>query len=401
MIIFENAGRIDTRSIVTFGVNVKETENPIGYFGTGLKYALAVLLREKQQVTMYVGTTKYEFRLKSQQIRGKEFQYVTMDEHVLPFTTSLGKGWLLWHAYRELAANAYDEPEGRVYHDELYVPHESKTAFCVDGLAFKSVHEDRASIFLKSDPIYSFPNLKIHSGPGKWLYCNGIRVHELSKPAMYDYNLIGSVRLTEDRTLQSIYTAHRVIANTIAQCTQSSLIRQLLEANQNHWESTVDYNWPGLEPGKTFNTVVEVLKATRRSFNQSAGHLYSTYHSSEELPDRVQWETLSIQARLKLRQAWTFWRELGIQIDWKDIFVTDKSSLEKGIVKSRLIFIAQKFLEVSPVHEVASQLYKLHAEAATSRTKISQTEYAADQLVVFGKEILKMRKAQQPQEASG
>ena len=40
-------GLIDLHGITTFGVCAKpEAENPIGYFGTGLKYALAFFLGE-------------------------------------------------------------------------------------------------------------------------------------------------------------------------------------------------------------------------------------------------------------------------------------------------------------------------------------------------------------------
>ena len=45
MIIFQNKGLIDVHAISIMGVSVKE-DNSIGFFGTGLKYAIAVLLRE-------------------------------------------------------------------------------------------------------------------------------------------------------------------------------------------------------------------------------------------------------------------------------------------------------------------------------------------------------------------
>jgi len=47
MITFENDGEIDLRAISQFGINVKTGDSPIGFFGTGLKYALAVLMREE------------------------------------------------------------------------------------------------------------------------------------------------------------------------------------------------------------------------------------------------------------------------------------------------------------------------------------------------------------------
>jgi hypothetical protein len=62
-------GEIDAASIRTFGVSVKEGENPIGFFGTGLKYALAILLRTGHKVTIQSGTSKHRFALKDVKIR--------------------------------------------------------------------------------------------------------------------------------------------------------------------------------------------------------------------------------------------------------------------------------------------------------------------------------------------
>ena len=44
-IIFTNQGEIDIRAVTTFGVSVKNDNSAIGMFGTGLKYAIAIILR--------------------------------------------------------------------------------------------------------------------------------------------------------------------------------------------------------------------------------------------------------------------------------------------------------------------------------------------------------------------
>jgi len=46
MIILKNKGEIEIETITTMGVNVKECDSPIGFFGTGLKFAIATFLRE-------------------------------------------------------------------------------------------------------------------------------------------------------------------------------------------------------------------------------------------------------------------------------------------------------------------------------------------------------------------
>ena len=42
---FKSNGLIDPLCITTIGVSVNESENPIGFFGTGLKYAIAIRQR--------------------------------------------------------------------------------------------------------------------------------------------------------------------------------------------------------------------------------------------------------------------------------------------------------------------------------------------------------------------
>ncbi len=54
-VIFRNKGVIDPSSITTFGVSSKENPGAIGFFGTGLKYAIAILLREGCDITIHAG----------------------------------------------------------------------------------------------------------------------------------------------------------------------------------------------------------------------------------------------------------------------------------------------------------------------------------------------------------
>ena len=109
-VIFSNPGLIDLRAITTFGVSSKENDSAIGFFGTGFKYALAILLRERQDITILRGKTKkYKFSHKTQTVRVDKFDFIYMNEQALNFTTDLGKTWKLWQAYRELYCNCVDE----------------------------------------------------------------------------------------------------------------------------------------------------------------------------------------------------------------------------------------------------------------------------------------------------
>ena len=54
-VIFENPGTLDPRALTIMGLNAKENDNPIGYFGTGFKYGVAIALREGCNVIIQDG----------------------------------------------------------------------------------------------------------------------------------------------------------------------------------------------------------------------------------------------------------------------------------------------------------------------------------------------------------
>lgn len=54
-VIFETPGNLDIQAIAT---------SPIGFFGTWLKYAIAVLLREGCQISIFTNKTLYRFSIK-------------------------------------------------------------------------------------------------------------------------------------------------------------------------------------------------------------------------------------------------------------------------------------------------------------------------------------------------
>ena len=152
--IFQNPGIIDPRSITTFGVSSKESKNPIGFFGTGLKYAISVLLRLNCQVTIHSGACTYTFDVENTRIRVNDFNLVRMSTAgaaPVPcgFTTELGKTWAAWQAFRELACNALDEA-GTYWatNDTTVTPAPNATTVIVTGENFAPAWAERDQIIL-------------------------------------------------------------------------------------------------------------------------------------------------------------------------------------------------------------------------------------------------------------
>ena len=160
-VCFQNKEEIDLRGLLTFGVSVKGKDDAIGYFGTGLKYALAVLLREGCDVSVYMGNSEITVKTQPIKIRGEEFDVVHFNDQEAPFTTDLGKNWELWMAYRELHANCIDEQNWTI--GRGLKPQKGYTTISVGGKAFSDLFEQQEgdSIFLNTDPLFVLDGLEL------------------------------------------------------------------------------------------------------------------------------------------------------------------------------------------------------------------------------------------------
>lgn len=243
-LVFKNVGEIDPMAIKTFGVNVKESDNPFGFFGTGLKYAIAIILRRRNAIRIYSGKTVHLFSTRKTTVRGKEIQTVTMNRKVLGFTTEVGKTWKPWMAYRELRCNTLDEG-GTFYESEvLPEPEEGVTYVVVDDAEILKVHRNSRDYFLVSKPIAKAASLDIHPGATTCIYYQGVRVASLNNAMRYTYNLKGSVELTEDRTAKSEYRIKHDIVSAIAYwCDDEEILDNILLAPENALEHSFDFTY--------------------------------------------------------------------------------------------------------------------------------------------------------------
>ncbi len=237
-IIFENSGLIDLRSIKTFGVSVKENDSPIGFFGTGLKYAIAIALREGEAVGLFHGKDHYRFFLQTNKIRNKEFQFITMNGEELSFTTELGKNWEFWMAFRELYCNALDEG-GNVRMEKAFPEaKEASTIFYLCGAKSESVYNKRDVYFLKSEPIWKEKEVEIHSGRGFGIYYKRILIKTFTgENSLFTYNILNTIDLTEDRTAKYSFELADPIKNAILESPDEEFIYETLTAPMGSFEN--------------------------------------------------------------------------------------------------------------------------------------------------------------------
>ncbi len=329
MIIFENEGEIDIRAIKTFGVSVKTGDNPIGFFGTGLKYAIAILLRHGHSITIQTGLETYDFGVSKAVIRGADFQIVTMNGEELGFTTDVGKNWKLWMAYRELHCNCVDE--GGTVVEKISAPESEQdvTRVIVGGEEFDQVHRRRREFLLSTEPTILAARVHVHSGEAKSVFYRGIRVQELSGRSKFTYNVKDQIDLTEDRTVKYDWEITNAVAATILQSQDRDFVRDCILAEEGYLENGLNYHSTiGVAPGEVFLDVVgELSKDKVARISLSALTAYKNATQSKFAPAEM---TLTRTQQAMLDRALGICTRFDFDIDNYEVTVVE--SLGSGVL---------------------------------------------------------------------
>jgi len=386
MIIFQNPGVISRKSITAFGVSSKEKAGAIGYFGTGLKYAIAILLRHGQKVTVFAGTDKLTFGTKKSRVRVDDFEFVTMNGRTLDFTTEVGKNWELWAAFRELWCNCMDEggAASRSFSIADIGDPAGKTTVVVEGDAFDRLWDSRANIVLQTQPIAKTDALWVHPGESHHIYYRGVRVMELSAPSLYTYNIQETTTLTEDRTLMYPWMAGYSVKQGIEAMDNREVILKVVTADRDRFEHSLSFDGT---PGPDFLAVVEPLAMSFDSqVNQSAVACCRT-----KLNQRMkaqQKELPPLDAR-RLDKAVAFCKALGYKVDEFPIVVSEFIGKEVlGAAEDGTIFISQRAL-MQGTKVVAGTLLEewIHLKHKYTDESRGMQNWLLDALVSLGEQL--------------
>lgn len=306
-VIFKTPTLLDIRAITTFGLHAKpNSKSPIGYFGTGLKMAIAVLVRNNIRVKIYIGHREYEFYTKQEDFRNTKFNGIRMRQRSflkgwsyerLPFTTGLAKNWELWMAYRELESNTIDEGGFTSLRDGSVADVDSdSTCIIVEGDAFYDIARRRDEVFLSNairEPTIGTPAFQVFDQPSKYIFYRGMRVMELEKPSLMTYNILSQQVLTEDRTLKDQWYLPYQLVRFLVQSNDLQLIRRYLDVTDKNWE----YDLPldtAEAPSDAFLATIkkrhaEQAKEHQRLAGEEPRHLsysprFTSYYSAHAAP---------------------------------------------------------------------------------------------------------------------
>lgn len=249
-LILENDGIIDREFITSFGVSVKDNESAIGFFGTGLKYAIAILLRNGCKVKIHSGGKVFRFGTKKTELKGKVFNFVTLNSRPLSFTTELGKRWQPWMAYRELYSNAKDEGGYAYIGDNVPNDTTGKTYVVVEGDLAIELHQQKDSIFVT--PERNITN-EIYETGGSF-YSKGVCVWKYEDtPSLYSYNdARGYCDLTEDRQIKYTFQVMTIVTRHIAECKDKAILERIITADLKFFEAHADFDYCNATPTVEF-----------------------------------------------------------------------------------------------------------------------------------------------------
>ena len=283
MITLQNNGLLELDLIKTMGVNVKEGDS-IGFFGTGLKYAIAVLLREDVKFSLFIGENEFIFHTEVKRIRGKDFNLCYMtgpsDSIQLAFTTELGKTWKVWQAYRELHSNCLDE--NGVISKEHLPPTSETTTFYIEDLDFTGVFLEPE----KTKLFYENEDIQIFEGESSLLYYNGIRAKDIRK-SKYTYNLTKPCTLTEDRLICYDSEIKECINKAVVEMAEHSpeIMAGIISCEDGWFEAELSMgNNTEVKPTETF------IKEVKKLGTSKVNHGVSSYIQRHEPPKKLTWD---------------------------------------------------------------------------------------------------------------
>lgn len=403
MIHFVTPSLIDMRAFTHFGVNAKQNANPIGYFGTGLKYALAVLCREgAKSITIRRGPDTYAVRSMSGRMRDKEFEFIhlvhleTGNVIELPFTTELGKNWALWMAFRELYSNTLDE-QGQVESGKGVPPRlDYSTIISVDSEAFDEIWNNRSEYFLTTHaaPLLRIRDIEIYPKLTRdnAVFMRGIRVAQLDRDMLFTYNLTKSFPLTEDRFLRDMSDFYMTLVGQLRETgpDASRVLDDIFLAERSSWEGRLDHRW-GVNYEKPSAWFLEYARKLVQqhpvNLNDTLAQFLAVHTGTRPPPQEVPIQPLD-QARLQ--KAVDFCRRLGYAVsDYQIKVFAPKNDNLLGAAIDNTIWISDAAFNRGTKILAGTILEEyFHLRLALKDESRGLQNYLIDSLVSMGERVL-------------
>lgn len=247
-ICFENDGEVPVNAFKLLGASTKRDDaSKIGYFGTGLKYAIAVMLREKIEFKVYSGTKEVKIGVRKTKFINDDVEVMTVNGEKTSITLDAGIDWEPWFAIREIYSNTLDE-NGRMKIGQSVKPEAGKTKIYIneDAAALKDVFDNWQSYFCNSRNrvFQGFEGgilLKMNTIPDFTVFRKGIRAFTSRRPSIFDYDL-NQLDINESRVAKYEWQVRQKCSDLLAYATED-IIREFIKVKHSKMAEWQDEFW--------------------------------------------------------------------------------------------------------------------------------------------------------------
>jgi hypothetical protein len=406
-----NKGEIEAEALTLLGASTK-TEDQIGYFGTGNKYALSTLLRNKVEIKLFSGENEISVTTKRKEFRDKSFDVIVINDIETGITTNTGKDWELWHAIREIYSNALDEGDVTVEIVDSVSYTKGYTSIHIEFTdPIQKIYYNFDKYFaLNRESIIEVENLKIYrklSNKGI-IYRRGIRAYH-SIYSLYDYD-IKNIRINEMRLINDLSSIAECVWKGIVRSDDINFIRSFIlelsktstmETDTDNCLEHIMYSWFNIEGSESLQKVLNdliICPISLSGYIKKDKHLvtflptsvFNAFNTRYEvnLPEELakgsnKFKTItekevSVEAKEKVKLALEFLRYCGYNISYPIKYAEFDRSDILGAAYQGTIYLAADFVETNDKQLIMEVLieenihlkYDVYDETREMQTKI-------------------------------
>jgi len=253
-ILIENKGEIHPDALMLMGGTTKrDSKTSIGFYGSGNKYSIATLLKNKVDFKIFSGEKEIKIESKEYDFRGTKLDKIYIDGKETNLTTTMGPDWeVSWMPLREWLSNAIDEGGLNIITStDSFQGVEGKTRMYIQLIpAIQQVVNDWDNYFTqdRDDIIYQESNDKLfpntYSDDSLVLFRRGIRCYvDKSLKSLYHYDLT-NFEINESRVISNLYEARKTITIFLNNCTNVRVIKNILlnSCKENRFEKSLPWD---------------------------------------------------------------------------------------------------------------------------------------------------------------